>query len=120
MRRAVLVLLTMGVLAGCATDVPGAAATPSPSPTASAPSSAPPGNRCFGEGGPAEAPNSGPDTEQYLGLTEHEASDLAKDNGFTLRVAGRDGKCYALTMDYRADRANVYLEDDVVTAAAIG
>src|SRR5215213_10863321 len=50
-------------------------------------------------------------TEQYLGLSEQEAEALAKDQEHTLRVAGRDGECFALTMDYREDRVNIYLED---------
>lgn len=116
MHRALLVLVIGTCLAvgGCAD--PDATGTPPVTPSGVQPS----GNPCLGEGGPAEPPDAGPDTDQYLGLTEQQAKDLAKDNGFTVRVAGRDGECYALTMDYRTDRVNVYLEDGTVTAATIG
>jgi hypothetical protein len=65
-------------------------------------------------------PNSGPDTEGYIGLTQAEAKQYAAENDQTIRVAGRDGKCFPLTMDYRTDRVNLYLEDGVVIAAMIG
>lgn len=120
MRRAVLVVVALGVITSCATDAQDSRGVPSPPGSPSASSPAPSGNPCIGEGGPTEAPDSEPDTAPYLGLTEQDASDLAKDNGLTLRVAGRDGECFALTMDYRVDRVNVYLDDAVVTAASIG
>ena len=59
-------------------------------------------------------------TEQYLGLTKQAAEALATEQDHTIRVAGRDGKCFALTMDYRDDRVNIYLEDDTVVAATRG
>lgn len=117
-RRALLVLVLGAclVVGACADDDPDAAGAPAASPTGTQPS----GNPCLGEGRPAEPPDAGPDTDQYLGLTEQEAIRLAKDDGFTVRIAGRDGECFALTMDYRTDRVNVYLQDDTVTAATIG
>lgn len=119
-RRTLLVpILVLGVclaVGACGDDDPDAAGAPTASPTDSGPSGSP----CLGGGGPAEPSDAGPDTDQYLGLTEQEAEKLAKDNAFTIRVAGRDGECYALTMDYRTDRVNVYLEDGTVTAATIG
>ena len=77
-------------------------------------------NPCLSEGGPAEPPGSVPTTEGYLGLTQNEAKSFARDNGQDLRVAGRDGECFALTMDYRPNRVNVYLENSEVVAASIG
>ena len=59
-------------------------------------------------------------TEEYLGLSEQEAEALAQDQDHTIRVAARDGECFALTMDYREDRVNIYLEDDSVVAATQG
>ena len=68
----------------------------------------------------ATPPNSSPGTEEYLGLSLREAKIFAAEQDQTVRVAGRDGECYALTMDYRDNRVNVYLEDDLVVAATIG
>jgi hypothetical protein len=116
--------LTLLVLGGCGTesgdptaDPGGASSTPPPvsSPT---PSNQP--NPCLGEGGMATPPNSSPGTEGYLGLSLRVAKILATEQDQTVRVAGRDGECYALTMDYRDNRVNVYLEDDLVVAATIG
>jgi hypothetical protein len=68
----------------------------------------------------ATPPNSSPGTEGYLGLTQREAKKYATEQDQTIRIAGRDGECYALTMDYRDNRVNLYLEDDLVVAATIG
>ena len=68
----------------------------------------------------ATPPNSSPGTEGYLGLTLRAAKRFATEQDQTIRVAGRDGECYALTMDYRENRVNLYLEDDLVVAATIG
>ena len=77
-------------------------------------------NPCLSEGGPAEPPDSSPDTDGFLGLTKAEAERYARENGQEIRVAGSDGKCFALTMDYRSNRVNVYLENSEVVAATIG
>ena len=45
------------------------------------------GSPCLG-GGVRLSRRTRPDTDQYLGLTEQEAEKLAKDNAFTVRVAG--------------------------------
>ncbi len=55
----------------------------------------------------------------YLGLTEAEATAQAGADGYSLRVVGADGECFAITMDLRDDRVNVELVDGVVIAAAI-
>lgn len=116
---AVLVAVLVG---GCGQSQPsddtGAAPTTDPaSATATATSEE---NPCLREGGPAEPPDARPGTEAYLGLTKAEAERYAQTHGQTVRVAGRDGECFALTMDYRDDRVNIYLEDDEIVAATIG
>jgi hypothetical protein len=55
----------------------------------------------------------------YVGLTEQEATDRAADEGYSIRVVGADGECFAITLDLRDDRVNVELADGVVIAAAI-
>lgn len=56
---------------------------------------------------------------EYEGLTPDQAQSLADDQGFTLREVGRDGECFAITMDLRSDRVNIEIASDVVIAAAI-
>jgi hypothetical protein len=65
-------------------------------------------------------PDSSPGAAGYIGLSESDAEALAADKDQTVRIAGRDGECFALTMDYRSDRVNLYLEDGAVVAATIG
>lgn len=64
----------------------------------------------------------GPDEDlldEYVGLSEDEAAELAEEQGLQLREVGRDGECAVVTMDLRDDRVNVEYVDDVVVAAAI-
>ncbi len=115
---AILVLAT-----GCGAAAEPTAATPTPS--ASGPIETPkpssqPANCLSDPVGTQTPPNSGPKTDGYLGLSEKEAKQYAAENNQTIRVAGRDGKCFPLTMDYRPDRVNIYLENDVVLRATIG
>jgi hypothetical protein len=56
---------------------------------------------------------------EYVGLSLDEATTRAEDQGYSVRVVGEDGECYAITMDLRDDRVNLELVDDVVVAAAI-
>lgn len=77
-------------------------------------------NPCLSEGNRVTPPDSSPDVADYVGLSEREAQTKAKDQQQTIRIAGRDGECFALTMDYRPDRVNLYLEDDRVAAATLG
>ncbi len=110
------------LVAACGSTNPDNPGTkPSHQPTASpaaTESNAP--NPCLGQGGSATAPGARPDLQGYLGLSEHAAEVTANDAGQTLRVAGRDGKCFALTMDYNPERVNIYLQNDHVTAATLG
>ena len=62
----------------------------------------------------------GLDTEQFIGLSLADAKSLAKQQNLTTRLAGEDGDCYAMTMDYRTDRVNFYVENGIVTVATNG
>jgi hypothetical protein len=55
-----------------------------------------------------------------VGLSESEAVDTAKANGWESRVVSRDGEALAVTMDYRMDRVNLTIVDGVVTKSAVG
>ena len=75
---------------------------------------------CLAEGGASRPSDASPETDSYHGLTQGEAKRYASEHDQTTRVAGRDGQCYPLTMDYRANRVNIYLENGVVVAAQVG
>ncbi len=112
------------IVSGCGSDTEPAAGEPTPSASEATPAQSKPSNQpnpCIGDPvGKQAPPNSGPETDGYLGLSEPEAEKYASEQGQTIRIAGRDGECFALTMDYRDNRVNLYLEDDVVVAAMIG
>lgn len=54
------------------------------------------------------------------GLTETEAVGVLTNAGVTTRVIERDGEMFAMTMDYRSDRANLVITQGVVVTATIG
>lgn len=60
------------------------------------------------------------DAQALVGATEAEATEAAKSKGWDVRVVSRDGEDFAVTMDYRMDRVNLTVVDDVVTAASVG
>jgi hypothetical protein len=53
--------------------------------------------------------------ELLVGQTESGAEQAATAEGWGFRVVRRDGENLPMTMDYRPDRVNVAVEDDVVT-----
>lgn len=57
---------------------------------------------------------------ELVGLSESGAIEAAKANGWESRVVSRDGVDLAVTMDYRMDRVNLTIVDDVVTASKVG
>ena len=60
------------------------------------------------------------DAQKLVGLSEEEATKVATGNGWTVRVAERDGESFMLTTDYRTDRVNLTVKKGRVTAVTIG
>jgi hypothetical protein len=60
------------------------------------------------------------DAQLLVGLTEQGAADTCAKNGWTMRVAVRDGKNYMLTTDYNPLRVNVSLAKGIVTSVTVG
>jgi subtilisin family serine protease len=56
----------------------------------------------------------------FVGLTHDQAEAEAEARGWKLRVVASDGESFILTQDYNAQRVNVVIEDDHVTAAVRG
>ncbi|MCZ3387767.1 MAG: hypothetical protein LH645_01300 [Actinomycetia bacterium] len=105
------------LVGSCGSSNDPAASTPTPNAPDSSPDHS---NLCLPDGGSGTPPNSGPETDGYLDLSEKEAKQYAAENNQTIRIAGRDGECFPLTMDYRANRVNLYLQNAVVGIATIG
>ncbi|MFM7263630.1 MAG: hypothetical protein ACKO1X_07790 [Acidimicrobiales bacterium] len=58
--------------------------------------------------------------QKLVGLGEDEATKVATGNGWTVRVAERDGESFMLTADYRTDRVNLKVKNGRVTAVTVG
>lgn len=55
-----------------------------------------------------------------VGKTEKEVTDAVIEGGGTARVVRRDGEPYIVTMDLRANRANLTIENGIVTKITFG
>lgn len=115
----VAVVLAVGSLSACGASTGDPPDADAPSVTA-LPSTSPSPSPCWGKGSDTALPSTSPKAQIYLGLSEQEALDLAKDRQQEIRVAGRDGECFALTTDYQPDRVNLYVQSDQVVAATLG
>ncbi|MEY2966440.1 MAG: hypothetical protein RLY50_490 [Actinomycetota bacterium] len=74
---------------------------------------------------PAPAPDEMPpipqsDADTVIGLTEDEATKIAADRGWTVRIAERDGEQYMLTLDFQVNRVNLSITGGRVTAVSVG
>ncbi|MCX6527615.1 MAG: hypothetical protein NTU52_06445 [Actinobacteria bacterium] len=58
--------------------------------------------------------------ETLVGLTEDEATKVAQGNGWTIRVAARDGEQFMLTKDYLFSRVNITVVASLVTEVTVG
>jgi hypothetical protein len=58
--------------------------------------------------------------DSLTGLTEDEAKKVATERGWSIRVAMRDGEAFMLTTDYRQDRVNITVVNNLVTSVQIG
>lgn len=73
-----------------------------------------------GAGAGAIAPLNAETVKVLIGLAEDEAVKLAQINGWSTRVAVRDGESFQLTMDYNESRVNFTISKGIVTAVDIG
>lgn len=55
------------------------------------------------------------DDLDVIGLEESKARKYCSKNGWHMRVVKRDGNYTVCTRDYRTDRLNVIVENDVVS-----
>ncbi|PZP53932.1 MAG: hypothetical protein DI586_10500 [Micavibrio aeruginosavorus] len=112
----VTTLLTLGGVYGLVNSAVSADAGPD---TAATIEASPQGNVAVGEAVPAaEAPSSECSFNEWVGKTASEAEAAAKETGRPYRMLPPGA---AMTMDYRADRINVELNDQaVVTKVSCG
>jgi hypothetical protein len=58
--------------------------------------------------------------QQLLGLPESEATKLAMERGWVVRIAARDAEFFMLTTDYSENRVNLSVKNRKVIAITIG
>ena len=58
--------------------------------------------------------------KKVIGMHEKDAIAAIQEIGDSYRIARRDKENFALTMDYRPNRINLEIDNDIVTAANIG
>ena len=58
--------------------------------------------------------------DTLLGMTEDDATKMAANNGWGVRVGQRDDEMFALTKDYRMDRVTLTIVADEVTKVDVG
>ena len=75
---------------------------------------APPSLRCAPEGVEREP------VQHFVGLTENAANERAGADGYRVRIVGRDGECFAVSLDAQPDRLNVQIWQGTVTDASLG
>jgi hypothetical protein len=51
---------------------------------------------------------------EYVGKTVAEAREYAENGGFTTRITEENGVAFMLTMDYRTERLNFRVLNDIV------
>lgn len=57
---------------------------------------------------------------RLIGMIEKDAYQLISNAGFFPRITKRDNKAYICTRDYRTDRINLEIENDIVVKADVG
>ena len=70
----------------------------------------------------AEPPLVTPDvsTDEFIGLTEAEAAELADESGLVWRTVRVDGESFAVTQDLVPSRLNFEIDEGVITAVTLG
>ncbi len=58
--------------------------------------------------------------ESLIGLNIETASELCKENDYQVRIVREDSVNYVITMDFRFDRINLEIDNDVITKCDIG
>lgn len=60
------------------------------------------------------------DITTLVSLTEDEAVQKIKDAGMKCRLRSKNGNNFIVTMDYRLDRVNLWIDAGIVTKVSLG
>lgn len=60
------------------------------------------------------------EADDFVGMMEDDATVEAMNSGWAVRITRRDGHAFPATRDYRDDRINFNVDQNVVVAASFG
>ena len=58
--------------------------------------------------------------DDLIGKSKAESIKLCEENGYNYRVVREDSNKYAITMDFRFDRINLWIHNGLITKCDIG
>lgn len=58
--------------------------------------------------------------EYLIGKNKDDAQKIVENYGYSFRITSENGNDYMITCDFRTDRVNVKIEDDLIISAELG
>lgn len=58
--------------------------------------------------------------EDFVGMTKQDAKALCEKRGLKARITSEDGEFFIVTMDYRLDRVNFAINNNIVVGCKRG
>ena len=55
-----------------------------------------------------------------VGMNINDAQALTAGTGFSLRIVQQDGEYFMVTMDYRTNRIDLVINNDIITEVSVG
>ncbi len=58
--------------------------------------------------------------DSLIGLNVNDATNIAQNNGYYVRITSRDGRDYMITCDFQCNRINFKTDNGFITEATTG
>jgi hypothetical protein len=58
--------------------------------------------------------------EYLIGKNKYDAQKIVENYGYSFRITSENGNHYMITCDFRTDRVNVKIENDIITEVYLG
>lgn len=60
------------------------------------------------------------DLENLIGKNKYDAQKIVESHGYIFRITSENGNYYMITCDFKTNRVNVKIEDDLIVEADLG
>lgn len=60
------------------------------------------------------------DLNSIIDKNKSDAKKIVEDNGYVFRITSENSNDYIITCDFRTDRVNVKIENDLIISAELG